>query len=288
MNALNYLSKTGILFIIALALFSTSCKKKEGCTDPNAVNYDAEAKKDNGSCILVTESRKALLIEFTAAWCPLCGSWGVPTFAQMLKDYGDQVVGIASHGSNNQPDGMTNDYSNAFVGNFPIGGWPSFYLGNKTTSSGSIKNDISAEFAKPVIANGAMTFKVVEDKIQVRSKVEFFKEATGDYYLGIYVIESGIDGGSNAANGFVQKGTSDPNYKHNHVLRTGAVQSVFGVRIVEGSAASGLRISKDYNITVDTKWVAENLEVVAIIFKQDGGEFEYINAFAGHHLTQTE
>jgi thiol-disulfide isomerase/thioredoxin len=288
MNALNYFSKTGLLFIILLTLVSTSCKKKEGCTDPNAINYDAEAKKDNGSCILVTESRKALLIEFTAAWCPPCGSYGAPTFVKMLEDYGDKVVAIASHGSNNQPDGMTNDYSNAFVKNFPIGGWPSFYLGNKTTTSGTIENDINNEFSMPIVASGALTYKIVNDKIEIKSKVEFFQEAIGDYYLGIYVIESGIDGGASAANGFVQKGTTDLNYKHNHVLRTGAVQSVFGVKITNGTATKGFSIAKDYNITIDSKWVADNLEVVGIIFKQNGATFEYVNAFEGHHLTQSE
>jgi len=30
----------------------SSCKKKEGCTDKSAVNYDASAKVDDGSCII--------------------------------------------------------------------------------------------------------------------------------------------------------------------------------------------------------------------------------------------
>jgi len=34
---------------LALAFGTTSCKK-EGCTDSNATNYDANAKKDDGSC----------------------------------------------------------------------------------------------------------------------------------------------------------------------------------------------------------------------------------------------
>lgn len=41
--------KKGILLVLFGALALTSCKK-EGCTDPNAVNYDEHAKKDNGSC----------------------------------------------------------------------------------------------------------------------------------------------------------------------------------------------------------------------------------------------
>jgi hypothetical protein len=46
-----------LLLILPLLLFSlvfVSCEKeeeKEGCTDSKATNYDADAKKDNGSCV---------------------------------------------------------------------------------------------------------------------------------------------------------------------------------------------------------------------------------------------
>lgn len=39
------------LLLVGGFLFTTSCKKKEGCTDPNSRNYDAEAEKDNGTCL---------------------------------------------------------------------------------------------------------------------------------------------------------------------------------------------------------------------------------------------
>jgi len=38
---------TAVLFV---PLFFSSCKQ-EGCTDPFAINYDAEAGKDNGTCV---------------------------------------------------------------------------------------------------------------------------------------------------------------------------------------------------------------------------------------------
>src|SRR5690554_7496672 len=42
--------KVGVLLVMAtLTLATTSCKK-EGCTDPNAINYSDSAKKDDGSC----------------------------------------------------------------------------------------------------------------------------------------------------------------------------------------------------------------------------------------------
>lgn len=37
---------------LGLTVSSTSCSTKEGCTNPEAKNYDAEAEKDNGTCDL--------------------------------------------------------------------------------------------------------------------------------------------------------------------------------------------------------------------------------------------
>jgi hypothetical protein len=39
-----------VLSIVLLSVVSTSCSKKEGCTDPLANNFDSEAQSDDGSC----------------------------------------------------------------------------------------------------------------------------------------------------------------------------------------------------------------------------------------------
>jgi hypothetical protein len=36
--------------LMSLAMFTQSCEKKKGCTDPAALNYDPDAQKDDGSC----------------------------------------------------------------------------------------------------------------------------------------------------------------------------------------------------------------------------------------------
>lgn len=41
-----------LLLLGGLVVATSSCKKKEGCTDPNARNYDPDAKKDNGTCLV--------------------------------------------------------------------------------------------------------------------------------------------------------------------------------------------------------------------------------------------
>ena len=49
------MKKTTLKFFVMLSIISlaASCKK-EGCTDPNATNYNSEAEKDDGSCVQPT------------------------------------------------------------------------------------------------------------------------------------------------------------------------------------------------------------------------------------------
>lgn len=44
-----------LLILLPAAFLFSACKKKEGCMDVKAVNYDDEAKKDDGSCIYSSE-----------------------------------------------------------------------------------------------------------------------------------------------------------------------------------------------------------------------------------------
>ena len=41
-----------IYIFLAFSFVFYACKKEEGCTDPTAFNYDANAETDDGSCIL--------------------------------------------------------------------------------------------------------------------------------------------------------------------------------------------------------------------------------------------
>lgn len=52
--------------VLALtSLIFTSCSKEEGCTDPAATNFNADAEKDDGSCIYPTEEPTETTVEKT-------------------------------------------------------------------------------------------------------------------------------------------------------------------------------------------------------------------------------
>jgi hypothetical protein len=61
--------------LLALASVAFSCKK-EGCTDPVATNYNADAKKDDGSCIY-PEPRLVFVFEFDSTQARL-NNFGLP------------------------------------------------------------------------------------------------------------------------------------------------------------------------------------------------------------------
>jgi hypothetical protein len=46
----------------AFAVLSTSCTKEEGCTDPTATNYDADAEDDDGSCVYPTPAENEVVL----------------------------------------------------------------------------------------------------------------------------------------------------------------------------------------------------------------------------------
>lgn len=51
-----------VAFALLLGLVMSGCEKKQGCTDPTAVNYNSDAEVDNGSCIFPGEYENGVFI----------------------------------------------------------------------------------------------------------------------------------------------------------------------------------------------------------------------------------
>ena len=102
-----------ITIVIAIMLVVAGCQK-EGCTDPNAINYDSKAKKDNGTCVYPSSSTQ-IMVTFDANGG--VGTMPPQTFADGVAQLlADNVFTWENHefiGWNTAADGTGNSYSNA-------------------------------------------------------------------------------------------------------------------------------------------------------------------------------
>lgn len=269
------------LLLLAVVFTAVGCKKEVGCTDPNAINYNPGAKKASDNCVLPAPVNKVLLVKFTAVWCPPCGDWGAEAFKQFTTDYEGDVIAIASHGSQSQPDALTTDASIAFVQNFPVTGFPNFLVGTQFEGpTSNISQAMNQERDKPVIAGGALLYEEIDGAYVVDAKVEFFQEAQGDYYVSVYVLENDIPGGDNAGV-LDQKGDNSNNYTHNHVLRGHGFGQPFGESLASGTIAANSAYNAATQITIENDWSTKNQHLVGVIWQKDGNKYTAVNAFEG-------
>ena len=97
-NKMNTYSKILITVIISSLFVISSCKKEEeiieGCTDSTAINFNATATSNNGSCIYAYAIAQGLwFFDFT------CDSTGIPM--DLIKDFLPNSVNVKGEGGGN-------------------------------------------------------------------------------------------------------------------------------------------------------------------------------------------
>lgn len=257
----------------------------QGCTNPDAANYDSLAVEDDGSCILPDKKVRPMIIEYTSKCCPPCGQWGHETFERVYTTYGKDVVPMAFH-TNLQSctDPMLNPTLLASITKyFPTGGGiPSFYFGNAKTTDTTI---IDKYLTYDPMASAAFTAVKSGNKIIIKTVTHFYDNPDGDKYFGdfninAFAVESKIDGSENASAEYNQAGNEDDVYYHNYVVRASAnPNGVYGYRIVESEVADNAVIHKDLEIELDPSWIYSHINVVVILwYKQNNGTYRFLNA----------
>ena len=285
--------KFSFVFVVML-MFLSSCSK-EGCTDPVAENYDAEAKKDDGtcefimgcmdensiaynslatkddgSCVYPENTKRSLVLKATGTWCPPCGDWGAEYVNNIYNDFpgSAEVIGLHSN------DNFSVDIGYNLLSILNNSAVPSFYLGlNPMGNSGyaNVSNLISTELSSPnqvsmavsyTVANGIMNIKV-----QSRLENQFIG---GNCYLAMYLMEDG-----QIAPQEVSGVGTVSDYVHDHILRSEANGSTFGIPI---SFTNGENLTEVSAILAPSPiWNHDNLYLVAVIWQQNGSSYDFIN-----------
>ncbi len=243
----------------------------------------------------VREENRAMIGKITATWCPPCGSWGWALSDEIMGRVGEDdafYVGIFSSPRNDWGNGkFRNATATAWASQIGGNGFPSFSINgiDKSTqnTSGSgvntagIKTDVYAAFdayiAQPVVAGTGYWYKKEGTNITVQIKTKFFQDATGEFYVGAYLLE---DGALNAQNA---KTNTSGTIEHHSVLR-GSMGShsgtaVWGTKVVDGSVSASEEFETSYEVDIasEPEWDIAKMKVVTIIWKKNGSAYEYLN-----------
>ena len=254
----------GMMMLVAMAVSFSSCKKK-GCMDPNSFAYNPEAKKDDGSCTSPEAAKKSLIFKNTATWCPDCGDWGASYSTDIMNANSDCQV-IALHGDME----FENSVGNNLIDALPSSGWPHFFAGTEDVSNSyyQLNLAVNAELGKAVEVAMAMEKTTSGSTMNVKVQSQWLGSIDGEYFLAVYVLEDG-----QVAEQQIDGAPSDPNFVHKNVLRAEAYNSPFGVPVTINGDGNLL----EFNIDLNSSWVAANCYPVAVMWKKNGSSYDFVN-----------
>jgi hypothetical protein len=251
------------LLILLSGVFILSCDKKD---DGNGTTEEQP--------ISVEKSQWGLAINYTATWCGSCGFYGAP----LIHELSDMDYSVAMTIHVNDDPMMNQALYWDFASDRPTGGGiPSFWIGDKKTSSISVMQQLTDQ--EPTAAIGFRK-SVSGSQMNVAVKINFYEEDAGDYYLSVLLLEDGIDGSADAGE-YAQNGTQEPaTYTHDFVLRTSAIAGkAYGEKIKTGVAANEI-FEKTYSLELDPSWT-NTLYPVVILWKydaQNNSKYRFVNA----------
>jgi hypothetical protein len=285
--------KFSFVFVVML-MFLSSCSK-EGCTDPIAENYDAEAKKDDGtcefvmgcmdensiaynslatkddgSCVYPENIKRSLVLKATGTGCPSCGDWGAEYVNNIYNDFPGSVEVIGLHSNDN----FSVDIGYNLLSILNNSAVPSFYLGlNPMGNSGyaNVSNLISTELSSPNQVSMAVSYSVANGIMNIKVQSRLENQFIGDNcYLAMYLMEDG-----QIAPQEVSGIGTVSDYVHDHILRSEANGSTFGIPI---SFTNGENFTEVSAILAPSPiWNHDNLYLVAVIWQQNGSSYDFIN-----------
>lgn len=266
--------------IITLSVFFSlsaglvSCSKSDESTT-NTTNPPANPT------IEYVQVNKELVMDITGTWCPPCGSYGIPGFNRAVSISNNNMIPMSVH---------SGDVLSCATGNelmayapFTSNSVPRITMGNGLLFPAGVYSDTNATAGKiisalvdsaagdVVVGTTISSMKTADGKLTFDVNSKFFTDATGDYYMAVYILEDGVVSPQNKADGTIKK-----DQVHNHVLR-GTANKTFGESWATGSIKANTETKKSYSVTIPTTWKAENLQVAAVVWSKVGTKYYFVN-----------
>ncbi len=238
--------------------------------------------QNNGNQDSAVVYRKVLIEDFTGHKCQNCPK-AASELHRLDSIYHDKMIPLAIHAGTfanvnvtypddfRTPEGTT---LNSFFGfsAYPNGlvnrseyGTPTFIKGYDTW--GTATDPVTQELAdfKIDITN---TYTSGTGNLQCVVNVKALNDLTGKYNLSVYIAEDSIVGPQ------LDGTTTIPNYVFMHVMR-GSLNTVWGEEIWNGTIAKNAVMTKTYNYTVSSSFVAKHCHIIAYAYDNDSGSAKF-------------
>jgi len=273
----NKFLQLSMVALTAGSLLVASCSKEESKT---------ETPTNTG--IPVTEINNSMLNKFTGTLCGPCGSWGWAMSIELI-DYSPRAYYVGTFSQNFVAKGFISSTATTWGTALKITGYPTFAVNNVAQldrSSGvnivsekaKCKAAIDKHIAAPVLANVGFTKTWSQDKegfwtISINARTKFFKDLTGDFYVGCYILE---DKAIHDQSGH----TPSKNVEHHHVLRQTLNGQDYGYLVSSGEVKASKTFDKTLVTILPKDYIKDNIEVLFVIWKKNGATYEFINAYS--------
>jgi hypothetical protein len=230
------------------------------------------------SQIIVPSTHKTIIMKLTADWCAPCGGWAWDVFDSLYNDYSAGkllAIPLAIH-SFADIDTMLR------LGPFatPVfqctepksggSGIPSFSvdtvkMGMSFSPALEAKTDSMLSLTVEVNAGFAVTWSAASALVHVKTK--FFRNASGTYYVGVYVFEDDIIGLQNRPG----TGTDSFSLHHNVMRDSYGEDSSFGVRLHDTTFAAGYTFDTTFNLSFKSYWNTAKIKLFTVVWKMNPG-----------------
>jgi len=221
----------------------------------------------------VPEVQKTLVTKVTATWCPNCGSWGWDYFEYAIEDNSDKAIFVGAHHSGGLESAAGSDFSSNFQAPYQ----PYFYAGNAdmdvtngntTAKRTELQEIINANAEMAPVANIGFAANLTGEFLTIEAKAKFFQEATGDYYMAVYILEDGI----------VHNQSSNSTMAvHPFVMRTSLTDSSFGSSMMNGTIAADTEFDESFSLQLNPNWNKENLVLIGVVWEKVEDTYQFVN-----------